>query len=654
MPLEVRTAPGGRIVKTLNYGTLVTILDRSIVTGRTWVYVGQYENHTPIGWVYRDGLNCNATTATQQSPYVVDGLALGGLVRFESEEYKEYHCSPSDKFSGFTWCHKEKAERTTRGEVTSANSILHTRDGTAVYVNRYVEPAFFGPNDVRSEIDRLSSKFGERGREIAMATREGLPVAIIAIWGKTQLRQLDAAEVSSVASGGGHRGILVSFLGDLQRSAKAGVPVYELTGGAGFLWAAAYNQVGRGVLRFLTVDASKMVPPPPPAEAYQNRPPRSPSPSPDSAQKETTEYGKIGWWSIRHEVVDSFSVCSATAQFGDQTGLELAILQSSSANGWVIFISNPNWNTWLAKKSQHSLWLMTTKAWHAVFNVTDDKKSLFFGGASVEFMNSLADTRLFNIFTDSKQSLASLDMRDSDPAIKAIVNCAREHPFNKAPGPEAETTISGTAFFIAPNLLLTNNHVVKNCRGPIQVRYPERPSYQATIYGLDQTNDLALLHTDMVNLSVAGFHLQPRLGESVATYGFPYAGFLSSSGNFTLGNVSSLSGIRDDTRFLQISVPTQPGNSGGPLLDMSGKVVGVVVAQMQAGDGVAQNVNFALQVPIVLNFLSVKGVMPKLEKSDASQALSASDVAENAKQFTVQVYCEGVSPHSPESAQQAE
>ena len=181
------------------------------------------------------------------------------------------------------------------------------------------------------------------------------------------------------------------------------------------------------------------------------------------------------------------------------------------------------------------------------------------------------------------------------------------------------------------------------------MRYPERELHSAMIYGLDQTNDLAILHTDMANLSVAGFHVQPRLGELIATYGFPYAGILSSSGNFTLGNVSSLSGMRDDTRFLQISAPIQPGNSGGPLLDMSGNVVGVVVAQinalamMQAGDSVPQNVNFAIQVPIVLNFLSVKGVIPKLDKSDASQVLPASDVADRAKQFTVQVYCEGVS-----------
>jgi uncharacterized protein YecT (DUF1311 family) len=194
----------------------------------------------------------------QPFPYVVDGLALGGQVRFESEAYKQYDCTPSDKFPGFTWCHKEKTEKTSRGEVTSSNSILHSQDGTAVYVNRYIEPAFFGSNEVRSEIDRLSAKFGERAREFRMPPREGPPNAIIAVWGKIELEPLDAADVSTVASGGSVKGLLVSFLGDLQRSAKAGVPVYELAGGAGFLWAATFNQDGRGVLRFLTIDASRI------------------------------------------------------------------------------------------------------------------------------------------------------------------------------------------------------------------------------------------------------------------------------------------------------------------------------------------------------------------------------------------------------------
>ncbi|MGO9845259.1 MAG: hypothetical protein ACLPKT_01250 [Methylocella sp.] len=198
---------------------------------------------------------------TQSPPYVVDGLALGGEVRFESDAYKQYQCGPSEKFPGFTWCHKQETKRENRIEITFSNSILHTQDGTALYINRYIEPAFFAPNEVQNEIDRLSATFGEQARTFPMPQREGLPNAVIAIWGKIQLEQLGASDVSTVASGGSVNGLLVSFLGDLQRSAKAGAPVYRLAGGAGFLWAATFNQAGRGVLRFLTMDASKITSP---------------------------------------------------------------------------------------------------------------------------------------------------------------------------------------------------------------------------------------------------------------------------------------------------------------------------------------------------------------------------------------------------------
>jgi serine protease Do len=662
-PLNVRAAPGRHIVGTLDNGDVVTVFDSASVEGKTWVSIGKYRDRPPIGWAYRDHLKCNTTAVSPPSPYVVDGLALGDHVRFESEAYRQYQCAPSEKFPGFTWCHKERTEKSKRGDILSANSILHGQDGATVYVNRYVEPAFFGQDDVRTEINRLSAKFGENAREIWMPPREGLPRAVIAIWGKIKLQELNAADLSIVASGGTHKGLLVSFLGDLQRSAKAGVPVYQLSGGAGFLWVATFSTDGRGVLRFLASDASRIEPStvvlnppvPPPAPAA---PPSQPTPAPSRADNEGAEYAKIGWWSIRHREVGNFSGCSAEARFVDETTVDLALIQNDTAKGWALFISNPQWNTWVSRKSQHWLWLLTTKPWHGAFNVSDDGKTLFFGDASIEFMNSLADAQGLRIFTDDKRPLVSLNMKDSDPAIRAVVNCVREHPFKPAPTPEADATFFGTGFFIAPNLLLTNNHVVRECKGPIQVRYPDRASYPATISGQDSTNDLALLHTDMANLSIASFHLQPRLGESVAAYGFPYAGVLSSSGNFTLGNVTSLSGMRDDTRFFQISTPIQPGNSGGPLLDMSGSVVGVVVAQlnalavMQADNSVPQNVNFAIQAPIVTNFLSVKGVAFNLRGSDASQPLPAVDVADKAKQFTVQVYCDAISQKSSGSRQE--
>ena len=179
---------------------------------------------------------------------------------------------------------------------------------------------------------------------------------------------------------------------------------------------------------------------------------------------------------------------------------------------------------------------------------------------------------------------------------------------------------------------------MSGCTKDIQVRSPDGRSVTATISGQDATNDLVLLHTNMGNLSTAAFYPRPRVGDPVATYGFPRSDILSSSGNCTLGHVTSLTGPRDDTRFLQMSAPIQPGNSGGALLDMSGSVVGVVAAQLS----VLQNVNFAIQPSIVINFLEVKDVTPKSDTPKAPR--SSTEVCEIATKFTIQVYCQGRIP----------
>jgi S1-C subfamily serine protease len=212
----------------------------------------------------------------------------------------------------------------------------------------------------------------------------------------------------------------------------------------------------------------------------------------------------------------------------------------------------------------------TTKPWPYTFSTSGDSKTLSTTDASIEFMNSVADASKVEIKYDNGALLTTVDMKGSAAAIRAIVNCVNEHPPRSAPPPEPETTISGTGFFVAPNRVVTNNHVVRGCTKPIQVRYPDRASYTATISGQDDTNDLALLHTEMRNLSVASFRFQPLLGEAVATYGFPYSHLLSP--NFTSGDIAALSGPKGDTRLLQTSAPIQPGNSGGPLLDSSGRV----------------------------------------------------------------------------------
>jgi S1-C subfamily serine protease len=104
----------------------------------------------------------------------------------------------------------------------------------------------------------------------------------------------------------------------------------------------------------------------------------------------------------------------------------------------------------------------------------------------------------------------------------------------------------------------------------------------ARIVARDAVNDLALLKLPDDPIKVASFRTAMRLGEGVAAFGFPHSDILSTSGNFTLGNITALNGIGDDSRYFQISAPVQAGNSGGPLLDLTANVVGVVSSKLNA------------------------------------------------------------------------
>ena len=98
--------------------------------------------------------------------------------------------------------------------------------------------------------------------------------------------------------------------------------------------------------------------------------------------------------------------------------------------------------------------------------------------------------------------------------------------------------------------------------------------------------------------------------------GFPYYSIAGTSLNLTSGNVSALAGVDDDRRFFTFSAPVQPGNSGGPLIDAGGAVLGLVVARLsedyivEATGSLPQNVNYALNEAELAAFLDRSGVGP--------------------------------------------
>ncbi len=181
--------------------------------------------------------------------------------------------------------------------------------------------------------------------------------------------------------------------------------------------------------------------------------------------------------------------------------------------------------------------------------------------------------------------------------------------FNQTPpgsGARAESkTIQrvGTAFVVRPDaFLLTAFHVVKDAK-QIEVSCPESGKANAWVEQFSEANDLAVLRVaegrTPTYLSIAD-QKSVSLGEHVFTIGYPAPNVLGSEAKFTEGVISSLS-VGGDVGYMQISVPVQPGNSGGPLINGSGEVVGVVIATASAlsflkGTGtLPQNVSWAVK-----------------------------------------------------------
>jgi S1-C subfamily serine protease/tetratricopeptide (TPR) repeat protein len=210
--------------------------------------------------------------------------------------------------------------------------------------------------------------------------------------------------------------------------------------------------------------------------------------------------------------------------------------------------------------------------------------------------------------------------------------------------PSSKLASTGSGFLVnSEGNILTNEHVIDGCSS-IQIR-SNNGHHRAIVVASDQTNDLAIIQSEVGGLVPLPFRDGPgiRAGDGIILVGFPYSGILTSSPNVSIGAVSALAGIGDDTRFLQISAPVQPGNSGGPLLDSSGDVVGVVVATMNAlavlkiTGSVPQNVNFAIKGSLAREFLDARRISYVTALPAAK--MDTADVGEKGSRSTVLIEC---------------
>ena len=205
----------------------------------------------------------------------------------------------------------------------------------------------------------------------------------------------------------------------------------------------------------------------------------------------------------------------------------------------------------------------------------------------------------------------------------------------RPPSDDLEISAWGTGFVVSDaGHLLTNHHVVEGCDA-MRVR----DLGWAEVVATDDVADLALIALEgSIVPGVVSFRSWPPvvMGEAVVVFGFPEPELLSASGNATTGVVSALEGGAGfDFHQYQFSAPIQSGNSGGPLLDGTGNVIGVVVASY---DGL-QAANFAVKGEIARSFLVENGLQPDVVSGKAAQPRPTEDIIAEAQRHTFQLEC---------------
>ncbi|MEQ1775677.1 MAG: surface-adhesin E family protein [Burkholderiales bacterium] len=213
-----------------------------------------------------------------------------------------------------------------------------------------------------------------------------------------------------------------------------------------------------------------------------------------------------------------------------------------------------------------------------------------------------------------------------------------------APKPVARGSSSGSGIIVSEGQVLTNHHVVNECDAH-EIIDGNNAVHKALLQVSDTQRDLALLTVDKRFSHIARVRSDttPKLGEAITVVGYPLVNVLGSNPTVGFGHVSSTTGLRDSPAQMQISVPIQRGNSGGPVFDQSGNVIGVVVSKLDAlkmaarvGD-LPQNVNFAIRGEVMRLFLENNQVNFPVSRSNAK--LENTDIASQGAAVTVRVRC---------------
>ena len=223
------------------------------------------------------------------------------------------------------------------------------------------------------------------------------------------------------------------------------------------------------------------------------------------------------------------------------------------------------------------------------------------------------------------------------PTTTMYANAAR-----KAQEQAKPTEWTGTGFALTNNYIVTNNHVVDGAETvSIQgVNGDFNHKYSAEVVATDKHNDLAIIKVKGVNISSASIPYAVKtgtseVGEEVFVLGYPLTSTMGEEIKLTTGVISSKTGFQGDVSIYQISAPIQPGNSGGPLFDSKGNVVGIVSAKHKG----AENVGYAIKTSYLKNLMESAVTTNILPQTNRLAGQNLSGKVKMAKNYVYYITC---------------
>lgn len=174
---------------------------------------------------------------------------------------------------------------------------------------------------------------------------------------------------------------------------------------------------------------------------------------------------------------------------------------------------------------------------------------------------------------------------------------------------------TGTGFVIADGgYILTNYHIVEGA-DKIIIHARDKRTFPAMVIAKDPANDIAIIkiNESLPHIALANTGNMRKASE-VMTIGYPLIAIQGQEQKATFGRINALFGAGDDVRFMQIDVPVQPGNSGGPLFNEKGEVVGIITATLdqvnalKESGALPQNVNYAIKSDYAFPLIKSAGI----------------------------------------------